>query len=420
MNNYIPLNYAMRNSYNLVHSLFSYKSMNNNIQPFDFGQDNTSKTSFGGLLSGTSSTIGGFLTGTKNVLGSYTSLNKEAAALASTKPGSLFDKRSADISNSKVVSATVNDKTQIGSFYSLKVNQLATSQQNTGNWLDAKSTWLAPGTPNGTKVDYKVQLQTNSSGTIKNTTVAFSANGGDTNKQALEKAASALNATGLVSAKVESKTVDGVEQVRLAVSSSKTGTDSAFTITDTQGGFTAQADIGTVTTNAQDAKYDVNGVFYTSQSNQIKIDKGQVSLDLKGTTKPGETVNIKVTPGVADMVDQVSKFVGEYNNTVKSLADNAGFVNSQVLDITKFTAQDKFRLGDRGITVNSDGTLKIDEKKLEAALKTDFAATRGTLTSLAKTVQNKTSAVINTPVAAYANQSFLRQYSTGSFFDISA
>jgi hypothetical protein len=142
--------------------------MNNNIQPFDFGQDNTSKTSFGGLLSGTSSTIGGFLTGTKNVLGSYTSLNKEAAALASTKPGSLFDKRSADISNSKVVSATVNDKTQIGSFYSLKVNQLATSQQNTGNWLDAKSTWLAPGTPNGTKVDYKVQLQTNSSGTIKN------------------------------------------------------------------------------------------------------------------------------------------------------------------------------------------------------------------------------------------------------------
>lgn len=427
MINYIPDSFTVRNSYMLVRSLITYKSPIDYMKEMGFDQD-TSKTSFdgltsfGGFLTGTSSDIGGFLTGTKNVLGSYTSLNKEAAALTSTKPGAFFDRRSADVSNPKVVNATVNDKTQIGSVYSLKVNQLATSQQNTGNWLDAKSTWLASGTPNTTKVDYKVQLQTKLSGSsnLKNTTVSFSANGGETNKQVLEKAASALNAVGLMSAKVESKTVNGVEQVSLAVSSGKTGTDSVFTLSDTQGGFAAQANIGAVTTNAQDAMYDVNGISYTSQSNQVKIDNGKVTLDLKGTTKSGETVSIKVTPNTTDIIGQVSKFVDEYNNTIQSLADNADFVNSRVLDITKFSAQDRYRLADRGIAVNSDGTLKIDEKKLETALKTDFAATKGALTNLAKTVQNKTSAVINAPVAAYANQNFLRRYSAGSFFDISA
>lgn len=355
----------------------------------------------------------GVTTGAKDVLANYSNLNKEAGDLVTDRAGNSFEKRAVDVGNSKALSATAANGVKIGTANSVEVNQVAKAQQNAGSWVDANSKWGA------TDQKYSMEIQSSAKG-AKAVTVDFTAKAGETNKQVLERAANAITSSGAATAKVETKMVNGKEQAQLSITANKTGIEASFTVKDTAGNFAAAANVTGATTAAQDAQYKVNGKAYTSQSNDIKLENGKVAVTLKGTTKPGESVNLKVTPDAAGVVKDVKEFADAYNKSIKSLKDNGEFVNEKILDISKFASQDKARLEKAGVTVNADGTLKVDEKKLEAALKTDYNSTKSAIGGLADKVAEKTSVITNTPPSTFANQNFFKFYKAGNLFDIIA
>ena len=364
------------------------------------------------------SQIGGFTTGAKEVVDSYSRLNEAARSVSPDDKGTAFNQRAVNTGNSSAISAAAAEGEKIGKSYSIEVSQTAQAQKNAGAWQDANTKWLDSNADSPVKESYTIQFQ-DAQGQ-NGAKVSFEAKGGESTKQVLERAANAINASGATSASVETKTVNGVEQARLVIASNKSGPDGAFSVKDSTGNFTSKAGVANATTSAQKAKYTVDGKAYESQSNEIKLDNSKISVVIKGVTKPGEAVNIKVTPDVKGLALQVAQFVDEYNKSVKSLNDNGSYVNKKVLDLTKLASQDRIRLEDAGISVRADGSLRVDEKKLEASLRANFQGTKNAIGGLAEKVEQKTSVIVNTPVASYANQNFLKLYKTGSLFDISA
>lgn len=141
---------------------------------------------------------------------------------------------------------------------------------------------------------------------------------------------------------------------------------------------------------------------------------------LKAATKSGESVKIKITADEKSIIKQVNSFVDQYNTTVNNVKDNDSMFNKDLLDITKLAKQNRHALEDIGIKIKADGTLKVDEKKLESALENDFKSVKNLLGGsggLAGKVAEKAKAIVNTPVINLASADYLKNYTAGSFLD---
>lgn len=120
---------------------------------------------------------------------------------------------------------------------------------------------------------------------------------------------------------------------RLVLSSDKTGTDNAMSITvsDGDGNNTDMAGLSQLAYNsttknlsqtvaAQDAKLTVNGISVTRSSNQVDNVISGVTLNLSGTTSAPASVSVTQDTGAA--ADKVQSFIDKYNalqSTVKTL-----------------------------------------------------------------------------------------------------
>lgn len=150
------------------------------------------------------------------------------------------------------------------------------------------------------------------------------------------------------------------------------------------------------------------------------MDNKKIAVVLKEVTKPGESVKIKVTTDDKSVIKQVNSFVEQFNTTVKNLKNNDSMLNKDLLDLSKLAKQNRFALEDIGISVKADGTLKVDEKKLESALKSNFTSVKNLLEGsggLATIVGKKSQAIVNTPVIKFASSDYLKNYTAGSFLD---
>lgn len=156
-----------------------------------------------------------------------------------------------------------------------------------------------------------------------------------------------------------------------------------MTASDTVTGYTALG-IANVVTQGQDAQYTWNGETRTSASNTIKNLPSGGTLTLNSSGESTVKVAIDSSSAQGNLSDLVSSF-----NAVLSLASSNSKFNSETYETGQFFGDSRIQdtmnslrrtlegpaggtsASEMGISFQSDGSIKLDSAKLEAALKAD-------------------------------------------------
>lgn len=282
--------------------------------------------------------------------------------------------------------------------YEVDVSQIAKGQINQSDGIAASGSGaIASGR-------YDMELQVN--GQTKK--IAIDVASGDTNKQAMDKIAKAMTGAGLTA---EVKT-DG-SKIALAVSG-KTGSDNGFKLADINGSSLAsQLNLNNKVQSGQNAKFTVNGTAYDQADNKVSLDDGNVTLNLNTATAK----TAKVTVGISnDSVKTALKDVlGVYNSMVGTLngASDLGPRGGNIMRgvQNQFTGRNGSDLAAIGVTMGSNGTISLDEKKFNAALSSDSDKVKqllsgggglGTaMTNTAQTIRNTSPESVFMPAQRY-------------------
>jgi flagellar hook-associated protein 2 len=258
--------------------------------------------------------------------------------------------------------------------YSIAVSQLARAQSTVSAQVATATTAIGSGT-----------LTLRDGGGAVLAALSIGATGDGT----LAEIRDSINAAGVG---VRASLVGDGGQVRLVLNSSATGAASAFTV-EADGALTALG-FSTVQT-ARDASYSVNGLALTSSSNVISDAIEGVTLSLAKAPPDGSpvgtTVDALITVGsdADEVVKSVQAFVTAYNEVDKLVASLTKYdpttrtaallngesalrqVQSQLRGMLRGAVSggtgDYARLYEVGITVQTDGSLKLDESRLRTA-----------------------------------------------------
>jgi len=245
--------------------------------------------------------------------------------------------KKAAYSNEGILSASVAQYASVSNSTTTNVNvtQLATGQQNKSAVLEANE--------NSFGSQFSVDI-TDSAGKTSSFTVDLTAE--DNNKTAMQAMANEINASGAgIKATLAEDKENGT--VSLLLSGLKTGeTSGQFTVTDA-----SLANLGNVDRTAQNANYSVNGVEFSSQSNEVRIMEGvTATLNKIGSTQI--SYGTDYSPGIG----AVQNFLDAFNNLLNAASGTS--VKSQLTDVM---ANSSRGLGYSGIGVDSSGNLSIND-----------------------------------------------------------
>jgi flagellar hook-associated protein 2 len=221
-------------------------------------------------------------------------------------------------------------------------------------------------------------------------------------------------------------TGDTANPFKLVVSSQQSGTQYAFTLTETTGSGALNSLInevsGNIVVGAADADLTVNGVRVTRSSNVITDVVSGVTLELTGVHTVANTDSVlTVTPDSTAVKEKVSKFIEAYNAVVEFVkkqftVDSQGKASSPVFgDSTLRSIRSELRtivgesvdsgnpsynlLAQVGITADRDGLLTLAEDKFKTAIETDDEAVENlfamTGAGIARKVFDKTESWLN-------------------------
>jgi len=329
-----------------------------------------------------------------DTFGTYTVANSIGAFTKLSTIDDKFAAKSVTSSNTNVITATATSGAFTGTA-SMRVDRLATSDVLISKKMALTDSF---GLGAGNKT-FGISIN----GTSKDVTVAF--DGTETNDQALQKIATAINNTediGINATVVK----DTSTTARLSISSKSTGGENNIQFTDADGVLAVlgiDASIGAGTTsrtlatdttagfiqsdyNILDAKLNVNGINVYRPSNSISDIITGLTINL---VKPQESTEQPVvlttqvnTNSVKDLINSVltplndimnllnsNKSILRTESTVNTLKSNIrSLASTKIASISDETAP-KY-LTDLGITVNDSGNFTItDTSKLEKYLK---------------------------------------------------
>ncbi|MDH4554446.1 A-type flagellar hook-associated protein 2 [Pseudomonas sp. BN417] len=333
-------------------------------------------------------------------------LSEFQTALKDLNKSSLFENRSATSSDSTLLTATAT-KSALAGTYSIKVSQLATGSK-------VGTAALAS--------DYKVPTNADADGIAGKLTVKVGASDTGTDVEIAEGATltevrDAIN-TQLkdkgVTANLLSNPSDGT--TRLVLSSSKSGAGNDIQITSSDpdlssltigGGTLSSADPASsgIIEAARNAKFIIDGLELESASNSVTGAIPEVTLELKAvSTDKNPSSTLTIDQDKSGVKANIKKFVDAYNKVVTtsnqltsvvSAGDGKAPVTGGLVgDATVRTLLGGIRntlvepadqegisvLADLGIATQKDGTLKIDDTKLDKALKDNFEQVAGFFT----------------------------------------
>ena len=334
---------------------------------------------------------------------------------------SAFGERQITSDDTSVLTGTAKDLTSARSF-GVTVYQVAKAQQTRSDTLAGSD---AHGLGNGWEdfrltrdgVDYDFRLRKNDYSTNLD---LLNAVGGEINNEPNIG----------VAAEVISDATTG--NIYLNLTSTTTGTDSAFVLSDI-GGDDLLDDLGLLTSQtadvsagsggnlvvAQDAQYALDsGGVQTSTSNTIKLFSDSVTLSLAGTS--ATPVTVKVEPNVSEISSAIQSFVATRDELLTFLNSNTGPGTDQLAYAMKTQAQRVAPdLAMVGVTIGSTGTFTVDTSKLESALTADFDRVVSAFTgahglavqgrSTAVSFLTASSSVITEPANPVARRSVLSQ-----------
>lgn len=303
------------------------------------------------------------------------SLNALQTAAEALADASLYQSLSTSLSGSGVSVSTTSSA--VAGSYSIEVSQLAQAQSLATDGIADTSTTLGTGT---------LTLQSGS-GTAISITLGSSNNTLAGLRDAINAAGGGITAT-IVS--------DGsASPYRLVLTSSSTGTDAEMTVSYSSSdssdlasslfGYADGAGSMTETVAAKNAELTINGISVTSQSNTVKDALQGVTLNLTAT---GASQTLKVERDTDKILKAITAFVDAYNDFASTVDDLTAYDadsatggellgDSTTRRISTELASDIYSsvgsgtfsyLSQLGITLQSDGTLSIDEDTLQSAL----------------------------------------------------
>jgi len=317
------------------------------------------------------------------------------SAVTDLNSGSAFNGRAVSSSNSAAVTATAGSGTPIGS-YDVLVTELARAQVTgtTSTHTDKDTTVVASG---GTL-------------TIGGTTVTISGN------VTLQGLADAINGTADIGA--TASIVKNGANYQLVLTGNDTGADHAFAITNSLSGGSGAAFSATNAQNATDAAGTVNGIAFTSDSNQVTGAVPGATLTLV-KKDPVNTVVLTITGDTSSVKDSLSRFVSAYNDVVKFIdAQQAAAGRKETNNIGRDSLVRGLRsqlsrtlvgqfgsgtfnaVSQAGLSLERDGTLTFNSTAFDTAVTRDAASvqklfagdgtTGGVFQSLLSSVQSYT------------------------------
>lgn len=304
----------------------------------------------------------------------------------------LFDNMKAASSNGSALSATAS-KTAAAGTYSVEVTSLATS---------SKVATQAVATDFKASGAGFLDVKLGSDGEVTTVNIADGSSLTDVrdalNEQLKDKG---------ITANIVNNPAKGESQIVL--SSKETGADKDIVMTGTLPGVNGEADFNVDSKikaeaggagylqQAANAKFSIDGLALESATNTVANVIPDVEFTLKGKTEEGKPLTVTVGEDRSGVKDQLKKFVESYNEfmtVAKELTavtkvgdDKAPVVGGLVGDSTVRSLLNGVRaelgnvmpgaqglrvLADLGITTQQDGKLKIDDKKLDAALEQNF------------------------------------------------
>lgn len=293
--------------------------------------------------------------------------------------GSYMTKK-ATSSNSEKASATATNATN-GS-YSLTVSNLASAQFVTGadisdKELKGSSTLVEAGMTANQTITVRTgkDLDTETKITV-------------TNNMTIADFAAKLRDAGL------NASFDA-DNGRFYMSAKDSGSDSIFTIESSAAaggglealgladidedmainGQTAENSDTMAIVGAQDAHVVLNGATITSASNTITANG--LSIELKGTTSPGEIINITVANDVDAVYDKVKEFVKSYNELMTEMYDKYNAPS----------AKDYAMLSDEEKEAMTDDQVELWENKIKDSLLRNDTTLNSLMTTFRTTMQ---------------------------------
>ncbi len=293
------------------------------------------------------------------------------SAMASISDGSAFSAHSVSSSDTTILNATATGTAVAGS-YKIEVTQLASAlKAKSGAFTDSSAT-VGTGT-----LTIAVGGQT----------MNLSIDGSDNSLASIRDAINKSSDNPGVSATI----VTGTDGAHLVLSGTRTGAANGFTVSSSGGdgglaalNYDASAGSGnnlTVINAASDALYTIDGLAANSAGNSISTAIDGLTLNL--STLGVSTVSVandpsKATSALTNLVNTYNSFVGIYQNLTKYdvTSNTAGAmigdatlngINSTLSRIIGGSANGA-TLSSIGISLQADGTLKLDNDKLSAAL----------------------------------------------------
>lgn len=354
-----------------------------------------------------------------NSLADSQALNRSELALRNAveplntqNANSVFSTNTTTSSNPTAVGATALTGAEPGAF-EIGVNQLATGQNVTGGPVTAAA-------PTGiTTANGIGQLEFTFNGTSPD--VTFQLNGTETNQQALNTIATAINNAGIgVTANTVLNATTGNVTLNLVGTA---GAANAFTVTDELGNAAAFTGIGNpanVTQVAQNAQFTVNGVPFESPNNQPTLDTTGLQLNLLLPTG-NVPATVTIGPNNAAVESAIQNFVSTFNQTITNLlANESPFAQGTATTLLGVVAGATAGLENIGITTNTNGLLTINETTFQNALANQpgdiFAAFNGA-GAFAAGVQSATEDLINSVFSSLTPFEVPSIFSNNTTFD---
>ncbi len=326
-----------------------------------------------------------------------TKLGTLQSAVTTLQDPNAFQGRAVSSSNTAAVTAAVGTGTPLGS-YQLLITKLAQAQVTgtTSTFADTNTTVVASG------------------GTLAIGSTTVTVNGNVT----LQGLRDAINGTANIG--VTASIVQNGTNYQLVLTGNTTGAANAFAITNNLTGGSGVAFSATNAQNAADAAGTVDGINFTSSTNQVSGAVPGATLTLL-KADPVNTVVLTITGDTGSVKQSLQNFVAAYNDIVKFVNDqeaaagrkettNIGFdplVRGLVSQLSRslvssFGSGTFTDASQAGLQLQQDGTLAFNGTAFDAGVSTDATSvqnlftgngsTGGVFQSLVASVQGYTSA----------------------------
>ena len=241
----------------------------------------------------------------------------------------------------------------------VRIDQTAAGQQNEGARMASDAAYEGTQGTNTIAIDMGGRT----------TEISVDVADGQTNQEALQRMADAINNTSNldIRATVETNAETNTSILRLESTVTGSGEQSSFTVRDVTGEMASQTGANEVSREGRDAVYSVNGgETRTSQSNTVNLGNGVSATFLQASA---ETVTIEPTRDTAVARNAIEDMVRNYNNLFSTAVQNTDDPRAQSLAsrLTSTSGTYSRALSEVGIEFDSSGRMMIDEDRLNQA-----------------------------------------------------